>query len=95
MSTVSKVPYTINVDEYICTELDRLRKMKETLDFSMLPAIIERIQHHASSMESALYLYEDIKYSIKRIDKEDDMTDEKFRKQVRGFVEKLGDDNVV
>jgi len=92
---VSKVPYTINVDEYICTELDRLRKMKETLDFSMLPAIIERIQHHASSMESALYLYEDIKYSIKRIDKEDDMTDEKFRKQVRGFVEKLGDDNVV
>lgn len=92
---MSKVPYTINVDEYICTELDRLRKMKETLDFSMLPAIIERIQHHASSMESALYLYEDIKYSIKRIDKEDDMTDEKFRKQVRGFVEKLGDDNVV
>ena len=59
---MSKVPYTINVDEYICTELDRLRKMKETLDFSMLPAIIERIQHHASSMESALYLYEDIKY---------------------------------
>ena len=87
---MSKVPYTINVDEYICTELDRLRKMKETLDFSMLPAIIERIQHHASSMENALYRYSDLKYAVKKIN-EKDLSDKEFRKEVMKHAEKLDD----
>ena len=87
---MSKIPYTINVDEYICAELDRLRKMKETLDFSMLPSIIERIQHHASSMEGALYRYADLKYAVKKIN-EKDLSDEEFRKEVMKHAEKLDD----
>ena len=52
---MSKVPYTVNVDRFICTELEEIRKMTKTLDFSSLLATVERIQHHGSAMEDALY----------------------------------------
>ena len=52
---MSKVPYTVNVDRYICTELEDIRKMTKTLDFSSLLATVERIQHHSSAMEDSLY----------------------------------------
>lgn len=85
---MSKVPYTINVNEYICDCLEQIRKMLQTHDFSALPALIERIQYHANKMESALYSYEDIKYNIVgKVDKED-MTDKEFRDYVRGRVKK-------
>ena len=90
---MSKVPYTINVDEYICGCLEQIRKMVETRDFSSLLAVTERIQYHATKMESALYSYEDIKYKISgKVDKED-LTDEGFRDYVRGFVEKWTKDD--
>jgi len=78
---MSKVPYTIDVNRYICTELEYLRKMLVTHDFSMLSAAIERIQFHASSMEEALYRYEDIKYKLKNAVDNEEMTDEEFRKK--------------
>lgn len=78
---MSKVPYTIDVNRYICTELEYLRKMLVTHDFSMLPAAIERIQFHASSMEEALYRYEGIKYTLKNAVDNAEMTDEEFRKK--------------
>ena len=86
---MSKVPYTINVDRYICTELEYLRKMLVTHDFSMLPAAIERIQFHASSMEEALYRYEGIKYTLKNKIDEEGVTDADFREKAREVLKAL------
>lgn len=88
---MSKVPYTINVEEYICSEIELIRKMTKTLDFSMLNASLERIQFHANAMESALYRYSDLKYAVKKID-DKDLSDEDFRKEVRKAVEELKDE---
>jgi hypothetical protein len=79
---MSHVPYTVNVNEYICSELDRIRKMKETMDFSSLMAVVERIQFHASSMESALFAYDDLKWAIKHAAEDEEVTDEEFRKKI-------------
>jgi hypothetical protein len=86
---MSKVPYTINVDRYICTELEYLRKMLVTHDFSMLPAAIERIQFHASSMEEALYRYEGIKYTLKNKIDEEGVTDADFREKALEVLKQL------
>jgi len=86
---MSKVPYTINVDRYICTELEYLRKMLVTHDFSMLPAAIERIQFHASAMEEALYRYEGIKYTLKNKVDEEGVTDADFREKAREVLKQL------
>lgn len=90
---MSKIPYTVNVNEYICDNLEQIRKMLKTYDFSSLEAVVERIQYHANKMESALYSYEDIKYNIvTRVDKED-MSDQEFRQYVRGRVKKWKDND--
>ena len=86
---MSKVPYTINVDRYICTELDVIRKMLETHDFSMLKATVERIQFHASAMEDALYRYEGIKYKLKNKVDEEGVTDADFREKAREVLKDL------
>ena len=87
---MSKVPYTINVNEYICSELETIRKMINTHDFSMLPAVAERIQFHATAMESALYRYDGIRYTIKNILKEE-LTDTEFREKVKNIMENVKD----
>jgi hypothetical protein len=80
---MSHVPYTVNVKDYICSELDRIRVMKKTMDFSSLMAIVERIQFHATSMENALDAYYGLKWAVKRaIEDEEGITDEEFRKRV-------------
>lgn len=90
---MSRIPYTINVDEYICGCLEQIRKMVETHDFSSLLAVTERIQYHATKMESALYSYEDIKYKVSsKVDKEG-LTDEEFRDYVRDLVKKWTKDD--
>ena len=86
---MSKVPYTINVDRYICTELESIRKMLETHDFSMLKATVERIQFHASAMEDALYRYEGIKYTLKNKIDEEGVTDADFREKAREVLKEL------
>jgi hypothetical protein len=86
---MSKVPYTINVDRYICTELDVIRKMLETHDFSMLKATVERIQFHASAMEDALYRYEGIKYTLKNKVDEEGVTNTDFREKAREVLKQL------
>ena len=86
---MSKVPYTINIDRYICTELECVRKMNENRDYSMLAATIERIQYHASSMEDALYRYEGIKYKLKSDVDDKDMTDADFRKKAAEVLKLL------
>ena len=86
---MSKVPYTINVDRYICTELDVIRKMLETHDFSMLKATVERIQFHASAMEEALYRYEGIKYKLKNKVDDKDVDDAAFRETALKVLKEL------
>jgi hypothetical protein len=54
---MSKVTITIEVDRYICQELDDVRDMIRDLDFSGLKASVERIQKHANAMESAIRNY--------------------------------------
>lgn len=68
MSTVS---ITITLDRYICTELNEVRTMIKNLDFSTLPAIVERIQKHANAMEDALRNYNYYMSDIKDIVKND------------------------
>ena len=89
---MSKVPYTINVNEYICDCLEQIRNMIKTHDFSSLPAVVERIQYHANKMESALYSYEDIKYNIVRWVDDKEFSDEQFRDKIRKRVKKWDED---
>lgn len=86
---MSKVPYTIDVNRYICTELETVRKMFTTHDFSMLPALVERLQFHAQSMEDALYRYEGIKYTLANKVDNEEVTDEEFRKKAKEVLEEL------
>ena len=85
---MSKVPYTINVDEYICSALDQMRKMNDNRDYSGLAAAIERIQHHANQMENALYAYEDLYGRTSRalFDEKYKDDDAKFRKRMMKLV---------
>jgi hypothetical protein len=85
---MSRIPYTVNVNEYICDNLEQIRKMLVTHDFSSLPAVVERIQFHASKMEGALYAYEDVKYGITRRANDKEMSDADFREFVNKRVEK-------
>lgn len=68
---MSEVSITITLDRFICTELGEVRTMIKHLDFSALPAIVERIQKHANSMEDALRNYNNYMYDIKSIIKND------------------------
>lgn len=86
---MSKVPYTIDINRYICHELESVRKMFDTHDFSMLPALVERVQFHAQSMEDALYRYEGIKYKLTNIVSREDVTDEDFRKTAKDILDEL------
>ena len=88
---MSKVPYTVNVNEYICACLEQIRTMLKTHDFSALPAVVERIQYHASKMEAALYQNGDIKGGIANRVNREDMSDAEFRDYVRERVKKWTD----
>lgn len=79
---MSKVPYTVDVDRYICSELESIRTMIKTLDFSSLLSTVERIQYHASAMEDALYTKADLCSDIYRKAKDEEVSD----KEVRDFV---------
>jgi predicted DNA binding CopG/RHH family protein len=54
---MSRVPFTIDVDRYICSELENMRNMYKNRDFSGMMANIERIQQHGTAMEEALWEY--------------------------------------
>lgn len=85
---MSRIPYTVNVNEYVCDCLEQIRKMVVTHDFSSLPAVVERIQYHANKMEAALYSYEDLKYKVIRRVDDKELTDEDFRKFVKEQTKK-------
>lgn len=78
---MAKIPYTVNVDEYVCSELETMRKMVSTLDFSGLSAAIERVQFHVSRMEDALYTYQDLKDYAKNYGNEK-VSNEEFRAEI-------------
>lgn len=63
---MAKVPYTVDVDVFICSELEDIRNMIKTHDYSGLAATVERIQFHASRMETGLYHHKDFIYDIQR-----------------------------
>lgn len=89
---MSKVPYTVNVNEYVCDCLEQIRTMLKTHDFSALPAVVERIQYHASKMETAIYQHGDIKGGIANRVNREDMSDAEFREYVRERVKKWTED---
>lgn len=57
---MSRVPFTIAVDEYVCSTLDELRKMNDSRDYSGMSAALERIQRHVNAMENGLYESSDL-----------------------------------
>lgn len=79
---MAKIPYTVNVDEYVCSELEVMRKMTSTLDFSGLSAVIERVQFHVSRMEDALYAYQDLKDYAKNYCDDTEVDDSEFRAEI-------------
>lgn len=89
---MSKVPYTVNVNEYVCDCLEQIRTMLKTHDFSALPAVVERIQYHASKMEAAIYQYGDVRGGIINRVNNEDMSDAEFRDYVRQRVKKWTED---
>lgn len=80
---MSKVPYTVDVNEYICTALDYIRKMEKTRDYSGLMAVVERIQIHADKMEEAIHSSFSKKYEIERLCEDYELTDNEFRDKVK------------
>lgn len=84
---MSKVPYTIDVNRYVCSELELLRKAHETRDYSSVPSIVERIQFHVNAMEEGLYrIYKEDRAVSKAWDKE--VSDEEFRKLMKKAFKK-------
>jgi len=82
--------YRILTDDYICTELETLRKMHETRDYSGLAAVIERIQIHANAMESGLYWYRGSFHEIDNVLKDKKLTNpQKLAKISKKVKEKL------
>ena len=93
---MSKIRYTIDVDEYVCTALDQVRKMHDTRDYSSLLAVVERIQHHANNMESAIRDSFEGKYAIRRMLRSETLTAEEFRNKVKDLpIFKKKDDDIV
>lgn len=84
---MTRVPYTVNVDEYVCTELERLRKAYETRDFSSVLATVERIQVHVSAMENALHREWVVSNAISKA-WDPELSDEDFRKQLKKAAKK-------
>lgn len=85
---MSKVPYTVDVNEYICTALEYIRKMDETRDYSGLMAVVERVQIHADKMEDAIHAAFDKRYSIQAWCEDGDLTDKEFREKVKEVMGK-------
>lgn len=86
---MSRVPYTINVEEYVCTALEQIRGMVKSLDFSGLSAAIERIQFHANQMENALYSYEGIKRQVNKLLEDEKLSDAEFKEKVSEFMKEI------
>ena len=83
---MAKVPYTVNVQEYVCTELETLRDMDKFKDYSNLLPIVERIQFHVNSMERAIYINKNLKDCTKKYGKDKKVSDSKFRKKMNKLV---------
>lgn len=64
---MSKIPYIVNVEEYVCSVLEEMRRMNKHRDYSGLAAAIERIQHHVNRMEGGLDTYRTKTYKVNRI----------------------------
>lgn len=79
---MSMVPYTVNVKEFICEILEDMRKSTETLDFSRMKAQIENIQYHATRMEKGLDRNYRVTEVIKDCSKDEEVSDEEFRKKI-------------
>ena len=74
---MSKVTY-IYEPEYVCSTLDYIRRMSKTGDYSQLPAIVERLQHHFDRMESGLGK----RWEVHRVITNENWTDKKKLKKI-------------
>lgn len=86
---MSKVPYTINVNEYVCSVLEQMRNMDKLRDYSGLLAAVERVQFHASRMEEALYANASHKSKFERLCSEGTLSDAEFRNQCIELMQKI------
>lgn len=60
---MSRVTYVM--DRTWCSELEDVRKMWETRDFSGISAVIERLQSHGNAMEDGIWRH---RHAAERID---------------------------
>jgi hypothetical protein len=79
---MSRIPYTVDVNEYICDVLEDIRKSMKTLDFSRLPAQIEHLQYHASRMEGALDRNWSVVNYVKERGEDSEVDDKEFREKL-------------
>lgn len=86
---MSRTPYTINLDDYVCSELERIRKMNETRDYSGLAAVVERIQYHATRMEEALYATNPIRKQLRSLARDESVSHAEFRERAVEVFDKL------
>lgn len=79
---MTKVPYEVDVDRYVCTELELIRKAYETRDFAAILSIVERIQYHVSAMEDGLHREYEVSKAISKA-WDEDLSDADFRKALK------------
>lgn len=84
---MSRVPYLVNIDAFICGELDEIRKMYKTLDFSSLPAIVERIQHHSNAMEQVIWGYKNTIDKVEQLLSDKDIS-ESTKNKIKEAIKK-------
>lgn len=78
---MSRVPYTVNIDEFICSALTEIREMDKVRDYSRLMAVVERIQSHANKMEEAIWARKStIEEARKILDDENLSANQKIKK---------------
>lgn len=83
---MSKVPITIDVDRFLCDELEVLRRCNETRDFSLVPGTVERIQLHANAMEGGLHAYKSLLYTFREIIEDEKISD---KEKLETILEKV------
>lgn len=86
---MSKITFEIDVDRYICTELQAMRTMHETRDYSRLLAAVERVQQHADAMEDALYASQKAKEWLKDNTNNHDLDNNEFRSEAEKLLKEL------
>jgi uncharacterized protein Yka (UPF0111/DUF47 family) len=75
------------LNRYVCDVLDEMRTSVKTLNFAMIPSLIEEVQTMANRMEMALSDLKDLKLLKEEIvDKKEEL--ESLKDQIKNFEKK-------